>query len=334
MKGRQCAKQRPEFFPSTLQRRDGNIETCPTSNKRSCHQCPKTAAQNKKTSMALWLPRAPGNLPWIGVDDPSDMQRLQAGRAVKLQRISNFQVGGSEKLTGADDPRHALQENGGVADPWYMDDGDIMCQTIVVPSHVQEFNVAIAGVGAERNPENTEVIYYVAALDTAPPEWKIDDVKKMAAASTVAAGSVTLGVAVGPRQIIADQLSGKADANAFSCARTRRQNLLSHAKVLMSVASSTFCEHTDTRSCRRNELMKSTTRLHEDLFRGSSQDSRRTAWCRPVRNWIQKNPRRCGSGTPGSTQSSQTAHPGDDARRSHRWPSAATALGSSPRCGH
>ena len=41
-------------------------------------------------------------------------------------------------------------------------------------------------------------IYYVDDWDAAPPEWKNDDVKKMAAVSTVTAGSVTLRVAVGP----------------------------------------------------------------------------------------------------------------------------------------
>ena len=29
--------------------------------------------------------------------------------------------------------RHALQENGGLADLWYMDDGDIVCHPILVP---------------------------------------------------------------------------------------------------------------------------------------------------------------------------------------------------------
>ena len=51
-----------------------------------------------------------GSLPWIGVDDPPEEQRLQADHATMLQETANFQLGGPEKLTGADDPRHALQE--------------------------------------------------------------------------------------------------------------------------------------------------------------------------------------------------------------------------------
>ena len=44
-----------------------------------------------------------------------------------------------------------------------------------------------------------------------PPEWRIRDVQNMANISTVTAGSITLRVAVGPRQFIADQLLAKAD---------------------------------------------------------------------------------------------------------------------------
>ena len=71
--------------------------------------------------------QAAGTLPWIGVNDFAEEQRLRAGYAAKLQESANFQLGGPEKLTAAHDPRHVLQRNGGLADRWYMDDGDIMC---------------------------------------------------------------------------------------------------------------------------------------------------------------------------------------------------------------
>ena len=73
-----------------------------------------------------------------------------------------------------------------------------MCYPILVPSYLREFDVANARVGAERNPQRTEVVYCVDDLVAAAPEWKIDNVKQMAAVSTVTAGSVTLGVAGGP----------------------------------------------------------------------------------------------------------------------------------------
>ena len=73
-----------------------------------------------------------GSLQWTGVNGPSEIQRLQAEHTAKFQKVSNFQLGGPEKLTGADDPRRALRKNGGLADLWYMDDGDIMCRAILV----------------------------------------------------------------------------------------------------------------------------------------------------------------------------------------------------------
>ena len=94
---------------------------------------------------------------------------------------------------------------------WEVDDRDILCHPILVPSYLQEFDDANDKIGAVRNPQKTEVIYYVADLAAAPPEWKVDEVRKLASVSTAATGSNTLGVAVGPRQFIKDQRQAKAD---------------------------------------------------------------------------------------------------------------------------
>ena len=64
---------------------------------------------------------------------------------------------------------------------------------------LHEFDVANARVGAERNPLKTEVTNNVNDMDAAPPELAVTD------------GSITLGVAVGSRQFITDQLLSKAD---------------------------------------------------------------------------------------------------------------------------
>ena len=92
-----------------------------------------------------------------------------------------------------------------------MDDGDILCHPILVPAFRQDVDVANARVGAEWNPLKTVVIHYVNDLDAAPPEWRIGDVRSLAKTSAVTDGSITLGVAVGSRQFIADQLLSKAD---------------------------------------------------------------------------------------------------------------------------
>ena len=127
---------------------------------------------------------------------------MQAEHAAKMQIISIFQLGAPEKLTGTDDPRHILQENGGLADLLYIDDGDILCHQILVPSYLHELDDANDKVGAERNPQKTEIIYCVAELDAAPPEWKIDEVRLHPSVCTVAAGCTALGVAVEHREFI------------------------------------------------------------------------------------------------------------------------------------
>ena len=48
--------------------------------------------------------------PWIGTNDSVEEQRLQAEENSKMQRIQDFQLGGSGRHIGADDPRHGLQK--------------------------------------------------------------------------------------------------------------------------------------------------------------------------------------------------------------------------------
>ena len=107
--------------------------------------------------------QASGSLLWIGVDSdgPSDLQRLQAEHAVRMQRISNFHlvdVKNSPELRTHDMLCNDLE-------PWRT------CGTwmmpILVPSYLHEFDDANAKVGAERNPQKTEVVCYVDDLDAA-----------------------------------------------------------------------------------------------------------------------------------------------------------------------
>ena len=95
--------------------------------------------------------QAAGTLPWIGVNDPVEVQRLKADNAARVQRVSQLSACWP-RSAHAHDPQHALQKNGGSADQWFMDDGDIMCHPILVLPFLQDFDVANARVGAERNP--------------------------------------------------------------------------------------------------------------------------------------------------------------------------------------
>ena len=83
-----------------------------------------------------------------------------------MQESANFQFC-TEKLPCAHDPQHALQKNGGLADHWYMDDGDIVCHPLLVLPFCRTSTLPTPE--SERNPR-TEVIYYVNDLDAAPPE--------------------------------------------------------------------------------------------------------------------------------------------------------------------
>ena len=73
----------------------------------------------------------------VGAHDAADVESLQDAL---LQN-------GPEKLIGADDPRHALQENG---------------------PYLEAVDTASAKTGAERNQQKTDVIC-VSDLDNTPP---------------------------------------------------------------------------------------------------------------------------------------------------------------------
>ena len=62
------------------------------------------------------------------------------------------------------------------------------CHPVLVPSYLHEFDDAHAKVGAERTSQKTEVIDYVDDLGAVPPEWKVDDVRKLATVSAVPFG--------------------------------------------------------------------------------------------------------------------------------------------------
>ena len=61
-----------------------------------------------ETRRRIAAQQAAGSLPWIGVGDDAELQRLQADHAVRLQETAKFQLGSLEKRAGAHDPRHAL----------------------------------------------------------------------------------------------------------------------------------------------------------------------------------------------------------------------------------
>ena len=204
------------------------------SNKKGSRQCRRIEVQSKETSMA------PGVQPGLrdgggrnarkqsGAYPPLDWRGRSCRATVSANRPRSQNAGVSQLPGWRTRKAHrcprpaarAARKAEGLADLWYMDDGDTVCVThILVLPFLQDFDVVNARVGAERNPLKTEVILHVNDLDAAPPKWRIGDMRKMAKTSTVTDGSITLGVAVGSRQFIANKLLGKADVHPSDARR-------------------------------------------------------------------------------------------------------------------
>ena len=130
----------------------------------------------------------------------------------------------------------------------------------------------------ERNENHRKrrVIHNVENLNAASPEWKVDEVRKLATVSTVPPWKHHTRSRCGTPTVHCGPVlgQGKRCTNESSFVRTRKQNLLFSAKVLVSVASA-------TRSCRSNEMQKCTTRLGKNPLRDFSCDSRRTVQSKP-----------------------------------------------------
>ena len=75
--------------------KDRGAEQGDVDGSLECSQALGMVAAEKRVD--AW--RRPGSLPWIGVDGPSEKQRLQAEHTAKLQRVSHFRLHKPEKLT-------------------------------------------------------------------------------------------------------------------------------------------------------------------------------------------------------------------------------------------
>ena len=122
------------------------------------------------------------------------------------------------------------------------------------------------------------------------------------------------------RQFIADQLLAKADViramheRVQLCQDPQTEFALPPRKPRSQPHQSHPASTRPHDPTRNSELQKSTTRLDNGprktlpWLHKRQHDAGHTQ-CRPVRNRIQKSARHRSSGAPGSTQSSQAAHP-------------------------
>ena len=111
------------------------------------------------------------------------------------------------------DPRHEIQANGGFADFWYLDDGDILCDPQLALSLLSCFDSDNSAVGAERNPLKTKIIYITdaATLESKSAAWSVEEVRRFAAVCTADENDeLTLGLATGRFSTTEEQLRQKA----------------------------------------------------------------------------------------------------------------------------
>ena len=102
------------------------------------------------------------------------------------------------------DPRHEVQEQGGFVDFWYLDDGDVLCDPRLAVAYLRHFDAVNREVGAVRNKEKTEAIFYAteAEMEEHADEWGLAELGAEAALSSATCGSITLGVTVGPAEAV------------------------------------------------------------------------------------------------------------------------------------
>ena len=150
-------------------------------------------------------------LPWA-CESQAEVEAAVADFDAHTLAAQNFQSQDARAPLRSLDPRHEVQKGGGLADFWYLDDGDILCCPGLVVPFLQAFDVVNPSVGAARSCPKTEVIYYCSAqdLEANSMHWRLDEVRTLGSVSTAEGGSMTLGVATGPDAFVAEQLGQKA----------------------------------------------------------------------------------------------------------------------------
>ena len=158
-----------------------------------------------------------GLLPWASADEgvQHDAANEFDGRATRASAWEATPPARRRQEAGAGlvvpDPRHEVQAEGGLADFWYLDDGDILCDPRLVQPFLASFDSVNPNVGAERNVSKTEVIYFTSKeeLEAHAEELQLSAVQALAAVSTADDAGLTLGVATRASSAVEEQLASK-----------------------------------------------------------------------------------------------------------------------------
>ena len=156
-----------------------------------------------------------GELPWAR---PGSSGEAAAECDRRQERITAWrQLGPTQRREPGEqerimvNPAHEIQTRGGIVDAWYLDDGDILCDPRLVRAYLSCFDAANPQVGGTRNIIKTEVVYYATDAQMAEhsEEWHLAHVRAMATVRMATDPGMTLGVAVGPRGKVEEQLRQK-----------------------------------------------------------------------------------------------------------------------------
>ena len=178
------------------------------------------------SELSSWLAAIQGCLPRVGAGDAEHIQQLRTGLLVRKRRSRTFSLGGPENLAGAEEnPRHTLQECGGFADSWCLDDCDILCHPLLVLPFFQAFDIANAEVGAQRNWLKTkDVARQHATVNAAEARhWEL-----------LWAHTPQWSRTSKQRQMLSARCM-----NESSCVRTRRPSSLGFVKACVTAESAT-----------------------------------------------------------------------------------------------
>ena len=171
------------------------------------------------TTAAMHTAQRNGSLPWASSDGVA-VSAAEIEYDDRQARATAWQIvppadrrdgGGVGSIVT--DPRHEVQAFGGVADYWYLDDGDILCDPRLVLSFLTTFDDENPKVGAERNRLKTKVFYMTDAdtLETNATPWQLDGVRALATVATIAEVEPTLGVVTGEPEAVEEQLRQKVE---------------------------------------------------------------------------------------------------------------------------
>eukprot|EP00973_Karenia_brevis_P038909 5371814-Karenia_brevis.AAC.1 len=182
------------------------------------------------------LQQREGSLEWAGettalasqdFDLREDRQRLWSDMAPAARKQSDF-----SQMTM---PWNEIQSSGGIADFWYLDDGDIWCDPALAVPYLRHFDTVNHTIGAERNLSKTVVVLYASQQEISENEskWQLQTLRELSTVQSGAESSVTLGGVTGSRQARHQQLQHKSRVVAIMldkirvCADTQVEHVLS-----------------------------------------------------------------------------------------------------------